>query len=56
MIALLEVVGASKAFDGRTLFDGLSFTVEAGTLTALAGEWGTGKTTLLRVIADVERR
>ena len=37
--------------DGRVLFDEVSFRVGEGTKTALVGANGTGKTTLLRVIA-----
>ena len=37
--------------DGRVLFDDVSFRVGDGTKTALVGANGTGKTTLLRVIA-----
>ena len=37
--------------DGRVLFDEVSFRVGDGTKTALVGANGTGKTTLLRIIA-----
>ena len=37
--------------DGRALFDDASFRVGDGTKTALVGANGTGKTTLLRLIA-----
>ena len=37
--------------DGRTLFADASFRVGDGTKTALVGANGTGKTTLLRLIA-----
>jgi ATPase subunit of ABC transporter with duplicated ATPase domains len=37
--------------DGRTLFDDVSFRVGDGAKTALVGANGTGKTTLLRIIA-----
>ena len=37
--------------DGRVLFDDVSFRVGDGTCTALVGANGTGKTTLLRMIA-----
>ena len=41
--------------DGRVLFDDVSFRVGDGTRTALVGANGTGKTTLLRMIAgDLE--
>ena len=38
--------------DGRVLFDDVSFRVGEGSKTALIGANGTGKTTLLRMIAD----
>ena len=37
--------------DGRMLFDEVSFRVGDGAKTALVGANGTGKTTLLRMIA-----
>ncbi len=37
--------------DGRVLFDDVSFRVGDGTRTALVGANGTGKTTLLRIVA-----
>ena len=37
--------------DGRVLFDDVSFRVGDGSKTALVGANGTGKTTLLRIIA-----
>src|SRR5881628_1637885 len=37
--------------DGRVLFDDVSFRVGDGAKTALVGANGTGKTTLLRIIA-----
>ena len=44
--------------DGRPVLDGLSFTVPAGTTTALVGGSGAGKTTVARLVArfaDVDR-
>jgi len=38
--------------DGRVLFDDVSFRVGDGSKTALVGANGTGKTTLLRIVAD----
>ncbi|HWG93960.1 MAG TPA: ATP-binding cassette domain-containing protein, partial [Mycobacteriales bacterium] len=37
--------------DGRVLFADVSFRVGEGTKTALVGANGTGKTTLLRMVA-----
>ncbi len=40
---------------GRRILDEVSFEVEAGSITALMGASGTGKTTILRAIARLER-
>ena len=40
---------------GRRLIDDVSFAVEAGTITALMGPSGTGKTTVLRALAGLDR-
>jgi ATPase subunit of ABC transporter with duplicated ATPase domains len=48
----LDVQGVGYALsDGRVLFDEVSFRVGEGSKTALIGANGTGKTTLLRMIA-----
>ncbi|MCW2778559.1 MAG: ATPase component of transporter with duplicated ATPase domain [Frankiales bacterium] len=41
--------------DGRVLFDDVSFRVGDGTKTALVGANGTGKTTLLRMVAGDDK-
>lgn len=41
--------GISKDFGGGLALDGVSFTVNRGTLHALLGENGAGKTTLMRI-------
>ena len=38
--------------NGRTLVDGISFTLNAGDRTVIIGEEGNGKSTLLKLIAD----
>jgi ABC transport system ATP-binding/permease protein len=48
---LLSVENISKELGGRTLFRDLSFTLSPGTRLGLLGLNGTGKTTLLRVLA-----
>src|SRR6266536_4111795 len=48
----IDVSGARHQLpDGRTLFDDVTFRVGEGAKAALVGANGTGKTTLLRVIA-----
>jgi ABC-2 type transport system ATP-binding protein len=40
---------------GRTVLDGVSLDVAAGTVTGLLGPSGAGKTTLMRAVAGVQR-
>lgn len=47
---LIEVDDLHYARAGRMIFDGLSLTVTRGSITAIMGPSGTGKTTLLRMI------
>lgn len=50
MTALLEVIGLTKRFGGVTAVDDCSFTVDEGTITALIGPNGSGKTTAFNLI------
>ncbi|MGN7702447.1 ATP-binding cassette domain-containing protein [Cellulosimicrobium sp. 22601] len=50
----LVVDELSKAFGRRTLWEGLSFTVEPGSMVALTGRSGSGKSTLLNCIGLLE--
>jgi len=52
MIALRKV---TKALGGRVALDDVSLSVRDGSLTALLGPSGGGKSTLLRVIAGLEQ-
>ena len=53
-MALLEVSGLSKAFDGVRAVDRVSFSADRGELLGLLGPSGCGKTTLLRLLAGLE--
>ncbi|MBS7660676.1 ABC-F family ATPase [Pseudomonas lalucatii] len=46
----VTVDNMAKGFDGKPLFKGFSFTVEAGERVAIIGPNGIGKTTLLRTL------
>src|SRR3954463_9720236 len=50
----IEVRGVSKRFGDFTALDDVSVAVRDGSLTALLGPSGGGKSTLLRVIAGLE--
>jgi len=54
--ALLEAVALSCERDDRILFEELSFSVRAGTLTRIEGPNGAGKTTLLRLLCGLAPR
>ena len=55
MTALLEVLGLTKRFGGVTAVDACSFGVPAGTITALVGPNGSGKTTAFNLITGYTR-
>lgn len=48
--ALVQVRGLSTALNGKTIFDRLDLDIPRGSITAIMGPSGTGKTTLLRHI------
>ena len=52
---ILEVRGLTCERGERTLFRGMSFSVESGTLVRIAGSNGAGKTTLLRLLTGLMR-
>ena len=51
---VVEAVSVRKSMDGRLLIDDLSFSLPAGGIVGVVGANGTGKTTLLRMIAGFE--
>ena len=51
----LSIADVRKSFGARTVLDGVSLEVAAGSLTAILGASGSGKTTLLRLLAGFDR-
>src|SRR3982751_198163 len=50
----VQVVGISKQFAGSTVLDNINFEVAEGEIVVLLGASGSGKTTILRIIAGLE--
>ncbi|MDT8860919.1 ABC-F family ATP-binding cassette domain-containing protein [Alkalihalobacillus sp. MEB130] len=53
-MSMLQVEGLTKTFGDKTLFDNLSFTIGEKERIGLIGVNGTGKSTLLKIIAGIE--
>ncbi len=53
MTAMIEVVDLVKHFGSLRAVDGLSFTVQAGTIRAFLGPNGAGKTTTIKILTTV---
>jgi ribose transport system ATP-binding protein len=47
----IELVGVSKSFGGVPVLNSFDFILKAGEVTALAGENGAGKSTILKIIS-----
>jgi ATPase subunit of ABC transporter with duplicated ATPase domains len=52
---MLQASDLTKAYDGAPLFDGLSFVLGDGDRAGLVGPNGVGKSTLVRLLAGIDR-
>ena len=52
---MIECVDLSVNFDGKQVLDKFNYKFEDGTITAIMGESGRGKTTLIRCIAGLHK-
>jgi ABC-2 type transport system ATP-binding protein len=50
---MIEIKGLTKDFDGRRALDSVDMNVADGSIYGLVGTNGAGKTTILRLIADI---
>lgn len=51
---MLELKNIKKSFGSRTIIDGLNLSISEGSILAIVGPSGGGKTTLLRTLAGLE--
>lgn len=51
----VELAGVSRCFASRTVLDGLDLSLAAGSFVAIVGRSGEGKSTLLRLLAGLDR-
>ena len=54
MASFLQVENISKSYGDRTLFEGISFNINEGDKIALVAPNGTGKSSLLKILAGIE--
>ena len=52
---VVEVEGISKSFDGRLLYENLTFTVPPTAIVGIVGPNGAGKTTLFRMMTGEQQ-
>ncbi len=55
MSEYITIRNLSKSFGEKVIFDNLSLDFECGTVSCIKGPSGRGKTTLLRIIAGLEK-
>ncbi len=48
---LFQALNLSKHFDGRVIFENISFEIKGGDILFVSGKNGSGKTTLLRILS-----
>ncbi len=53
-MAILEVTNVHKSFGSNHVLNGISFSLEEGSVLSIIGSSGSGKTTLLRCITSLE--
>ncbi|HEX6069767.1 MAG TPA: ABC-F family ATP-binding cassette domain-containing protein [Longimicrobiaceae bacterium] len=53
-MSIVSIQNLSKSFGTRTLFDGVSVTIDEGEKVGFVGANGSGKSTLFRIVAGVE--
>jgi ABC-type polar amino acid transport system ATPase subunit len=52
---MLQIKHVSKSFDDKKIVDNVSLDIPVGSITVLLGASGVGKSTMLRILADLEQ-
>ena len=52
---MIQANQITKSYGGKTIFDGISFSIGKGEITGLVGRNGCGKSTLMKIISGKER-
>jgi sulfonate transport system ATP-binding protein len=55
MAHVIRIAGLTKSFGGKPILGPVELTLDAGTITAIIGRSGCGKTTLLRCLGGLEQ-
>lgn len=51
---MLKITNLTKTFGSRTILDNVTLEIKTGTISVLLGASGVGKSTLLRILSDLE--
>jgi ABC-2 type transport system ATP-binding protein len=52
---IVQIAGLRKGYDGRTVLDGVTFSVERGEVFGILGQNGAGKTTVVEILEGLRR-
>jgi len=55
MMNIIEIKSLCKSYDKKSVLNNFSLSLEEGTTTCIMGNSGCGKTTLLRIVAGLEK-
>lgn len=54
-MSYIKIKNISKSYNNKKIIDNLNLTIEKGKFVSFVGAYGTGKTTLLKLLAGIEK-